>query len=175
MSCIRVDIIEIITTCIISFCFLNICTLNFSAAILALLASVEVVAVALTAAVSELLADAVATVVEPLDLILGARAVFVGQETEFCGRLYYSPVAVSLRGCIFEIVGNVTCSKLFDLLPRRGWRGDGRLAPVDAILLAHEVILIPAASTVIELSAMLLVGVVVPSLSVIATLTQESG
>lgn len=58
--------------------------MKFSAAVLALLASVEVVAVALTAAVSELLADAVAIVVEPLDLILGARAVFVAQEAEFC-------------------------------------------------------------------------------------------
>lgn len=124
--------------------------MNFSAAILAFLAGVEVVAVALTAAVPELLADAVATIVEPFDLILGARTVFVAQETEFC-------------------------SKLFDWLPRRGWRGNGRLAPVDAILLAHEVILIPATSTVIVLSAMLLVGVVIPSLSVIATLTQESG
>lgn len=84
----RVDIIiEIIT--IISFCFLNVCTLNFSAAILAFLAGVEVVAVALTAAVPELLADAVATIVEPFDLILGARTVFVAQETEFCGHYVY--------------------------------------------------------------------------------------
>lgn len=91
-------------------------------------------------------------------------------------RLYYSPVAVSLCTDVFpRSSGNVTCSKLFDWLPRRGWRGNGRLASVDAILLAHEVILIPATSTVIVLSAMLLVGVVIPSLSVIATLTQKSG
>lgn len=56
----------------------------------------EVVPVALTAAVPELLADAVAAVVEPLDLIFGARAVFVAQETEFCRtfRLRISAVAV---------------------------------------------------------------------------------
>lgn len=58
--------------------------MKLCAAILAFLASVEVVPVALTATVPELFADAVTTVVEPLDLILGARAVFVVQETEFC-------------------------------------------------------------------------------------------
>lgn len=57
-------------------------TLNFSATILALLACIEVVAVALTAAVSELLAYTITTIVVPFDLILGAWAVFVGQEAE---------------------------------------------------------------------------------------------
>jgi len=58
-------------------------TLNLAATVLALLATIKVVAIALTATVTELLAHAVAAIVEPFDLILGARAVFTGQETKF--------------------------------------------------------------------------------------------
>lgn len=73
-------------------------TLNFPAAILALLASVEVVAVTLTATVQELPANTVAAVVEPLDLILGARPVLVGQEAEFCKAGSASLSSVVARG-----------------------------------------------------------------------------
>jgi len=58
-------------------------TLNLATAILALFATIEVVAIALTATVTELLAHTVAAVVEPFDLILGTRAVFTRQEAEF--------------------------------------------------------------------------------------------
>jgi len=56
--------------------------LNLAAAVLAFLATIEVVAIALTTTVTELFAHAVAAIVEPFDLILGARAVFTGQEAE---------------------------------------------------------------------------------------------
>jgi len=57
-------------------CF-YVCTLNFSAAIFALLASIEIVAITLTAAVSELFANAITTVIKPLDLILGTGTMFI--------------------------------------------------------------------------------------------------
>lgn len=82
-----------------------------------------------------------------------------------------SLLADNFRG----VIGSVTCSEL-DLSSRRSRRGDGRRhAPVDAVVLGHEVVLVPAASAVVEQPAVLLVGIVVPSLSVIVTITRERG
>lgn len=60
-------------------------------------------------------------------------------------------------------------------LSRRGRCGHSHFTPVDTLMLGHEIILVPAAPTVIELSTVLLIGIVVPSLSVVVALSQESG
>lgn len=70
-------------------------------------------------------------------------------------------------------ITNFTWPK-FDFSCRRRC-GNSGLTPVTAILFGDEIIFITAATTVVKLSTLLLVRVVVPSLRIIVTFSQERG
>lgn len=122
--------------------------LHVSTSIFAFFATVEIVSIALAAAVYKLFADTLSAVVEPFGVFLRTRAVLVRKEAEVGSKFDFSR-----------------------------WRGgsDSSLASVNTILFGVEIILVPTAATVVELSALLLVRVVVPSLGIIVAFSQKRG
>lgn len=122
--------------------------LNISASVIAFVLAVEVVPIALTATVPELFANTLVAVVEPFDLIVGARSMFLGKEAEVWSEL--------------DLFGRRNCCEC-------------RLTPIKAILLGLEIIFVTAATAVVELSTLLFVGIVVPSLGVVVAFSQKRG